>query len=137
MAPKCPAITRAGEPCQGYVHEGYEYCPAHRPDRAEARKKAASKAGRSKAGSVLYDLYRKLDNLGDEVAAGRTNRADASVAAQCYGVAVKAYEAWIKHREFEEITLVEHLQLKQEVEELRDYVETQQAASRRHTTWGS
>jgi hypothetical protein len=114
---KCPAITGKGEPCQGFVHPSKEYCPAHDPDRAEARRSAASKAGRSRAGSELHILKQKLITLGDDVMAGRAHRGDAAVAAQCWGVAVKAVEAEVKVRELQESKLVE-TQLK--VAEQRD-----------------
>jgi len=43
---KCSAITNAGERCKAIALTGSDYCNAHHPDRAEARKRSASKAGR-------------------------------------------------------------------------------------------
>jgi hypothetical protein len=114
---KCHAITAKGEPCRGLVQPGNDYCPAHDPTRAEARKRSASKAGRSRAGSELHMLKQKLIQLGDDVMEGSALRGDAAVAAQCYGVAIKAVEAEVKVRELQESRLVE-TQLK--VEEQRE-----------------
>src|SRR3954452_18980446 len=104
---KCLAITGKGEPCKGYVHPGHTYCPAHNPARDEARKRSASKAGRSRAGSELHTLKQKLIKLGDDVLAGSAHRGDAAVAAQAWGVAIKAVEAEVKVRELQEARLVE------------------------------
>lgn len=114
---KCPAITGKGEPCRGFVHPSKTYCPAHDPDRVNARKRSASKAGRSRAGSELHMLKQKLITLGDDVLSGDVHRGDAAVAAQAWGVAIKAVEAEVKVRELQESRLVE-TQLK--VEEQRD-----------------
>ncbi len=117
---KCPAITGKGQPCQGFVHPSKEYCPAHDPDRVEARRASASKAGRSKTGSELHSLKEKLTNIGDDILAGRLDRGDAAVAVTAYGTAAKVVEALVKLREFEESRLVE-TQLK--VEEQREIIE--------------
>jgi hypothetical protein len=117
---KCPSITGKGEPCKGFVHPSKTYCPAHDPDRLEARKKAASKAGRSRAGSELHTLRQKLTTLGDDVMAGRAHRGDAAVAAQCYGVAIRAVEAEVKVRELEEARLVETRLKQREAEEFAE-----------------
>jgi hypothetical protein len=115
---RCPAITSKGEPCRGYVHPGKTYCPAHDPDRAEARRGAASKAGRSRAGSELHSIKRKLIQLGDDVLSGKANRGNAAVAATCYGTAIKAVEAELKVRELEESRIVETQLRVQEQNEL-------------------
>jgi len=44
---ECAAITRNGHPCKGLVRPGSDHCPAHDPARADARRRAASKAVRS------------------------------------------------------------------------------------------
>jgi hypothetical protein len=53
---RCPAITRNGEPCKGIAATGSEWCPAHNPARAEARKRAASKAAKAKGGSARTEV---------------------------------------------------------------------------------
>ena len=135
---KCAAITRAGEPCKGFVHPGYEYCPAHRPDRAEARKRAASKAGRSKAGSEIADVKAQLRTLADDTLAKKVDRGTASVVAQVLGVWLKAVEGEIRERdvalrekEYAEIRLPEFQALSSEVEELRRLVDEKSSGNRR------
>jgi hypothetical protein len=126
----CPAITAKGSPCQGYVHPSKEYCPAHCPDRAEARKKAASKAGRAKPGSELHALKQKLIQLGDDVLAGKADKGKASVVAQVWGVAVRAIEAEVKVRELEQIQLPQFERLDQEVSELKAMIEEKSVTRR-------
>lgn len=77
--PRCPAITSQGNPCQGYVHDGKEYCPSHDPARVEARKAAAAKAGRARTHVEFREVKAQLRQLADDVLAGRRNRADAAV----------------------------------------------------------
>ncbi len=115
---QCPAITRNGGACKGWVRPGDVYCVAHDPARAEQRSAAASKAGRSKPSAEIRTLKNKLIRLGDDVLAHKVNRADASVATQAYGAAIKACEAEVKLREYEEVTLPEFTEIVRRVEEI-------------------
>jgi len=49
----CPAIKANGERCKGIVGAVSHYCPAHDPAREGARRRAASKAARSKPEAQL------------------------------------------------------------------------------------
>jgi hypothetical protein len=89
------------------VRPGDAFCVAHDPERAEQRKAAASKAGRSKPSAEIRALKYKLVKLGDDVLAHKVNRADASVATQAWGAAIKACEVEVRLREYEEVTLRE------------------------------
>lgn len=120
---KCAAITRAGQPCRGLVGPGSDYCPAHDPERSEARCKSASKAGRAKA-TTLPEIKRQLKQLADDVLKGKTDRGDGSVVAQIYGVLLRAFEQERKERELAE------------VEERLVQLEEAQAASRGQRQWG-
>jgi hypothetical protein len=104
---KCPAITGKGEPCRGFVHPSKTYCPAHDPSRVEARRGAASKAGRSKAGSELHYIKQTLIQLADDVLGKKVDRGNAAVAATCLATAIKAVEAEVKVRELQESRLIE------------------------------
>ena len=117
--PRCPAITSKGAPCQGYVHPGKEFCPAHDPARAEARKVAASKAGRVRTHTEFREVKAQLRELAEDVLAGRRNRADAAVVSQVLGVWAKVAEAEVRLRQLEESQIVE-TQLR--VEEQRELV---------------
>jgi hypothetical protein len=68
-------------------------------------------------------LKTKLETLGDDVLAGRSNRGDAAVAATCYGTAIKAVEATVKVRELLESRLVETGLKVKEQEELQERLE--------------
>ena len=117
---KCAAITAKGTQCKGLVRLGNDYCPAHDPTRAEARRASASKAGRSRAGSELHGLKKKLIELGDDVLSRKVDRGNAAVAATCYGTAIKAVEAEVKVRELEESRIVEtQLKVKEQAELLQ------------------
>jgi len=127
---KCPAITGKGEPCQGFVHPSKTYCPAHDPSRVEARRAAASKAGRSKSGSEIAAVKSQLRTLANDVLAKRVDRGTGSVAAQILGVWLKACEGEVREREarvkeleFERIRLPEFEELSKEVAEIRETLE--------------
>jgi len=110
MTRRCPGITAAGQPCQGYVHAGKEFCPSHDPARVEARKVAASKAGLQKK-SEIVDVKKQLRRLVKDVLAGKVARADASVCAQLLGVWLKASDLQRRVQEQDEIlTRIEELE---------------------------
>jgi hypothetical protein len=117
---KCPAITRSGESCREFVRPGDELCVAHDPDRAEERKAAASKAGRSKTTAEFREVKAQLRQLANDVLAHKVNRADASVVAQVLGVWCKAAEAEVRLRQFEEIELPEFTEVVSRLEQLEE-----------------
>src|SRR5215217_6002331 len=135
---QCPAITSKGEPCQGYVHPGKEFCPSHDPARAEARKRAASLAGRSRQGGEIAQIKATLKQLAEDVLKKRVSPGIGSVANQVYGTLLKCLETEIRERdvavrerEFVEIRLPEFMELKGEVAELREALETQASSGKR------
>lgn len=139
---RCASITRSGEQCRGIVQKGSDYCAAHDPSRVEARKRAASIAGRSKPGTEISEVKRQLRKLADDTLAGRVNTGVASVASQVLGIWLKAVdteirerEATVKEREFVEVRLPEFTQLQGEVSELRELVATKDTTNRRSGSW--
>ena len=104
---KCKATKKDGTPCSllAVHHDGM--CWAHSPQNAEARRRGASRGGRNKSVAELASLKDKLTALGDDVLRGAMDKGRASVAAVCYGTAIKAVEAEIKARELVEARLVE------------------------------
>ena len=103
MTNKCAAITRGGQPCKGLVRPGNEYCPAHDPTRKEARRRAASKAGRSKPGSELAKIKDRLSTLAEDVLEGATDRADAAVVSQIWNTYIRAVSIELKVKALEEM----------------------------------
>jgi len=73
-------------------------------------------------------LKQKLIKLGDDLVAGKAHRGNASVAATCYGTAVKVIEAETKIRELQESRLVETQLKVQEQTELIARLEDIEAA---------
>ena len=99
---KCAAFTAKGRPCQGLVRPDSDYCPAHDPARADARRRAASKAARSKPGAEVRDLKDRLGTLADEVLAGKVEPKAAAVVTQIIGACARLMEFERKVREQEE-----------------------------------
>ena len=100
---KCAAIAGSGKPCKGLVRAGNDFCPAHDPTRAEARSKAAAKAGRTKWGGELAEVKAQLRTLADDVVAGRIDKGRGSVAAQIIGVFARVVEVERKVKEADEL----------------------------------
>jgi hypothetical protein len=117
---KCPAITRSGQSCRGFVRPGDEFCVAHDPDRAEERRAAASKAGRSRTTAEFREVKAQLRQLANDVLSGRVDKGRASVVAQILGVWCKTAEAEVRLREFEEIQLPEFKEVVVRLEHLEE-----------------
>ncbi len=103
MAAKCPAITREGRPCKGLVRPDNDYCPAHDPSRQEARRRAASKAGRAKPRTEIQGLRERLDTLYIGVLAGLIGPKVGAVCAQIAGARIRLIETERKLKELEEL----------------------------------
>ncbi len=100
---RCSAIKPDGERCRGIAGRNSEWCPAHDPARADARKRNASKAARSKPNRELVDIKTRLRELADDVLAGRVDRGDAAVAGQLLNTVIRALALETKVREQEEV----------------------------------
>ena len=104
---QCAAAKKDGTPCTLPAQGSDGRCWVHSAEYAQTRRSGQSRGGRSKPISDLSKLKEKLVTLGDEVMAGKASRANAAVAATCYGAAIKCIEALVKVRELEESRLVE------------------------------
>ena len=134
---QCAGITRSGEQCKGIVQQGSDWCPAHNPARAEARRRAASKAGSARSDSEAAELKQKLATLYEDVRSGRCKTSIGQTCATVAGVQLKALDTVIREREvrvkeleFSQIRLPEFQQLSAEVEELRRVVEEKSVVRR-------
>ena len=125
---QCGARKRDGSPCSLPAQGADGLCWAHNPANADARRKGASRGGKSKPGSELALLKQKLIKLGDDLVAGKAHRGNASVAVAAYGTAVKVIEAETKLRELQESRLVETQLRVQEQTELIARLEAIEAA---------
>ena len=99
---ECAASTRNGRPCRGLVRLGNDYCPAHDPARADDRRKAASKAARSKPGGEISALKERLGTLADDVLAGRVGPKAGAVVAQIANVYARLMQLQSQIREQDE-----------------------------------
>ena len=106
MSRKCAANTRGGQPCKGLVRPGNDYCPAHDPTRHETRRRAASKAGKSKPGrDELANIKDRLSTLAEDVLRGDVDKGDAAVASQLYNVLLRAIGMELKVKELGELEM--------------------------------
>ena len=108
MTGRCLAITREGQPCRGLVRAGNDYCPAHDPTRQEARRRAASKAGRSRPGREFMDVKREIRAVVDGVRNGSIESRVGAVTFQGYNVLLKTLD--VERRWYETDQLEERLE---------------------------
>ena len=99
---QCRAFTRNSQPCKGLVRVGSDYCPAHDPARREARRVAASKAGRAKPGGEIKDLKQRMHKLANDVLAGRVEPKAGAVVTQIANTYTRLLELERKFKEHEE-----------------------------------
>jgi hypothetical protein len=105
---RCLAITREGQPCQGLVRAGNDTCPAHDPTRQEARRRAASKAGRSRPGRELTEVKRDIRDVVDAVRNGSIESRVGAVVHQGYNTLLKTLD--VERRWYETDQLEERLE---------------------------
>lgn len=104
---KCNGIIRSGERCKGVAIDGSGLCYSHSPDHEEDRRRAASKGGkrggRGRPVVEVSNIKHRLEDLAEDVLAGRKDRQDAAVAGQLYNYALRAVSVGLKAKEVEEI----------------------------------
>ncbi len=104
---KCSATTRAGEPCKAVAIRSSEWCPAHHPEYADARRRRASKGGkrggRGRPPSELARLASRFEELADKVLSGEVERGDGAVVAQLLNGARACVRDGLATREQEEL----------------------------------
>src|SRR5215208_299133 len=100
--PRCPAIKRDGGQCTTIVRPAQTYCYQHDPERAEERKRNASRAGRS-GSREIKDLKRRISEVIDTVLVGSQDRGRAAVAIQGFNALRSILELERKIRGAEEL----------------------------------
>ncbi len=124
----CSATTRDGAPCKGVAIRSSEWCPAHHPEYADARRRRASKGGkrggRGRPQAELANIKGRLSDLATDVLEERVDKGVAAVASQILNVYLRAVSVELKARE--QLELIERL------EALEGALETRQGAKR----WG-
>jgi hypothetical protein len=122
--PRCAGTKRDGSPCTATVEPPQTYCWWHDPVNSEQRKRAASRAGKSKPSRELRKIKIRLSELADDVLSGAVNRADAAVASQVLNVYLRAVSIETKVKEVEELE-AELSDLRVRFEEVRRARETE------------
>jgi len=104
LAVRCAGTKRDNSPCTATVEPPKRFCWWHDPANADKRRRAASKAGKSKPSRELAGIKQRLSDLADDVLEGRQERAVAAVASQVLNVYLRAVSVELKAREQQEIT---------------------------------
>jgi len=103
--PVCAGIKRAGGRCTATVPPGETHCYHHDPARAEERRRAASRAGKSKPSREIVAIKALLSELTDRVlkeeGAEPLETGWAAVANQLVNTRLRAVEVERKIRETE------------------------------------
>ncbi len=105
--PRCSGSKPDGSPCQRIVGASQRYCHAHDPTRSEARRRAASRAGRSRSGGELGEVRDLLRQITNRVLDGSLDRSTAIAANQLLNTRVRLIE--ITRRVQEQDELLERL----------------------------
>jgi hypothetical protein len=108
----CSGIRADGGRCGAQAIRDNQYCIAHHPDYADARRRRNSKGGkrggRGRPQAELSDIKRRLSELADDVLEGRQDKGVAAVASQVLNVYLRAVSVELKVREQAE--LIERLE---------------------------
>lgn len=123
--PQCSGIKRDGGRCTVIVQGSSEYCYQHDPSRAEDRRRAASKAGKSKPSRELVDIKQRLSSLARDVLEGAVDKGTGAVVSQILNVYIRAIATELKLKEVEELIA--------RMETLEEQLETK----RRNQPWGA
>jgi hypothetical protein len=115
LAVRCAGTKRDNSPCTATVEPPQRFCWWHEPANADKRRRAASKAGKSKPSRELSGLKTQLQDLTEQVLAGELETGRAAVANQLLNTRLRAIELERKIRETEELEArVEALEQPQE-----------------------
>ena len=110
---QCSGIKRDGGRCTVVVGPEQAHCYQHDPDRADERRRHASRGGKSKGTGELPDLKRQLKDLAADVLKGDVETPRAAVANQLLNTVIRAIEQERKQRELEE--MAERLEALEEI----------------------
>ena len=99
----CAGTKRDGSRCTATVEPPQTYCWWHDPANAEERRRAASKAGKSKPNRELVGVKAQLEDLTRDVLSGDLETGRAAVANQLINTRLRAIEQERKIRETEDL----------------------------------
>ena len=111
----CAGTKRDGSRCTATVEPPQTYCWWHDPANADERRRAASKAGKSRPNRELAGIKAQLQDLTRDVLAGDLETGRAAVANQLINTRLRAIEQERKNRETEDLEArIEALERSQE-----------------------
>ena len=110
---RCHGTRRNGERCTQTVEPPNAYCWHHAPERAEERRRAASRAGKSRPSTEVRTIKEEIKGVISGVKAGEIDRNDAAVMIQGYR-ALKDFIALERGIRVEDELAAEIEQLKRE-----------------------
>ena len=117
---RCAGTKGDGERCRGIAATGSDYCPAHDPNRKEARHRAASKAARSKRGKgVLDGLYEQTRKLYEGLERGEIDPKVGAVLVQAVNTQTRIVEL---HRRIQFSDVITREQLDEEIRTVYEVV---------------
>ncbi len=99
----CTATKRDGSPCTLSSNGQNGLCWAHDPKNAKRRRRGQSRGGKAKASAEIRDLKKQLEELVEEVRAGRMERGDAVVVKQILNTRARLIELERKVKEQDEV----------------------------------
>jgi hypothetical protein len=108
LAVRCAGTKRDNSPCTATVEPPQRYCWWHDPANADKRRRAASKAGKSKPSRELASIKTRLSDLADDVLEGEVDKGVAAVASQVLNVYLRAVSVELKVNE--QLELIERLE---------------------------
>src|SRR5215212_5170986 len=112
----CSGIRADGGRCKAQAIRDNEYCIAHHPDYADARRRRNSKGGkrggRGRPQAELANIKGRLDDLIEDVLEGRQDKGVAAVVSQLLNTYIRAVSVELKARE--QLELIERLEALEE-----------------------
>jgi hypothetical protein len=103
LSGRCSGITRDGTRCARSADGPNGLCWLHDPTRSEERRRAASKAGKSKPSKEIQALKVRLEDLAADVTDGSVEPKVGAVVNQIINTRVRLMEAERKIRETQEL----------------------------------
>jgi hypothetical protein len=104
---RCAGITAAGDRCKAEAMPGAGWCWNYHPDHEQARRRRASKGGKSggrgRPAAELKDVKALLEDLTERVLSGELRTGPAAIANQLLNTRLRAIEMERKIKETEEL----------------------------------
>jgi hypothetical protein len=101
--PRCGGFKGDGSPCERIVGASQRFCYAHDPARKEERRRAASRAGRSRSGGELGEVRELLREITERVLSGEMSTSVGITVNQVCNTRLRLIEVSRKLQEQQEV----------------------------------